>query len=213
MVDRSVEATSLKRALEQVYTTFLPKGGHPFIYMSVLIEPHRVDVNIHPTKREVGFLNEEEIIEKLCSAVSRRLGEGDTSRRFTVQTLLPGATKPIEASGVVESSTRKGSSIASNYLVRTDPQTRKITSMFPTQIGGQSQSHGEQIEGQGDEYDVIERERQSIKLASIRELRDEVMDVAHNGLDPFFLSISFLLYPSPLPPLPLLLPYLIIRWY
>ena len=96
--DRSVDSSPLRRALEQVYTTFLPKGGHPFIYLSLLIEPHRVDVNIHPTKREVGFLNEEEIIEKICAAIQKRLGEGDASRRFTVQTLLPGASKPIEAS-------------------------------------------------------------------------------------------------------------------
>lgn len=80
-----------------MYTTFLPKGGHPFIYLSLLIEPYRVDVNIHPIKREVGFLNEEEIIEKICSAIQKRLSDGDASRRFTVQTLLPGA-KPIEAS-------------------------------------------------------------------------------------------------------------------
>lgn len=95
-IDRSVDSTTLRRALEQVYTTFLPKGGHPFIYLSLLIEPNRVDVNVHPTKREVGFLNEEEIVEKICIAITKRLGEGDSSRRFTVQTLLPGATKPIE---------------------------------------------------------------------------------------------------------------------
>jgi hypothetical protein len=43
----------------------------------------------------VGFLNKEEVIEKLCAAVEKRLGEGDSSRRFTLQTLLPGA-KSIE---------------------------------------------------------------------------------------------------------------------
>jgi DNA mismatch repair protein MLH1 len=101
-----VDSTPLRRALEQVYTTFLPKGGHPFIYLSLLIEPNRVDVNVHPTKREVGFLNEEEIIEKISGAVQKKLGEGDSTRRFTVQTLLPGAPKPIEAT-VVED---KGSS-------------------------------------------------------------------------------------------------------
>ena len=95
-IDRSVDSTPLRRALEQIYTPFLPKGGHPFIYISLLIDPQRVDVNIHPTKSEVGFLNEEEVIEKVCAALQKRLGEGDTSRRFTVQTLLPGA-KPIEA--------------------------------------------------------------------------------------------------------------------
>ena len=92
-----MESASLKRALEQVYATFLPKGGHPFIYLSLLIDPSHVDVNVHPTKREVGFLNEDEISEKICAAVQKALCEGDSSRRFIVQTLLPGA-KPIEAS-------------------------------------------------------------------------------------------------------------------
>jgi DNA mismatch repair protein MLH1 len=55
---------------------------------------------VHPTKREVGFLNEEEIIEKISGAVQKKLGEGDSTRRFTVQTLLPGASKPIEATVV-----------------------------------------------------------------------------------------------------------------
>lgn len=97
--------------------------------------------------------------------------------------LLPGA-KPIEATSAVDGSAKRGS-IASNYLVRTDPQTRKITSMFATQQGGgQSQRGQGEQEGQAEEYDVMERDRQSIKLASIRELRDEVMEVAHNGLIP-----------------------------
>ena len=100
-LDRSVDCTQLRRALEQVYITFLPKGGHPFIYLSLIIDPHRVDVNVHPTKREVGFLNEEEIIECICHAVQKRLNEGDSTRRFTVQTLLPGA-KPIEAMAMTD---------------------------------------------------------------------------------------------------------------
>ena len=143
-----------------------------------------MDVNIHPTKREVGFLNEEEIFEKICTAVSKRLGEGDSSRRFTVQMLLPGA-KPIEASTSATDGAAKRGGVASNYLVRTDPQSRKITSMFSTQPGGgQSQRGQGEQEGEAEEYDIVERERQSIKLASIRELRDEVMEVAHNGTIP-----------------------------
>ena len=88
---RSVESSSIKKALEQTYITFLPKGGHPFVYLSLDIDPQRVDVNVHPTKREVNFLNEEEITEELCNEIRIQLSQVDTSRTFMTQSLLPGS--------------------------------------------------------------------------------------------------------------------------
>ena len=63
---RAVESPAIKKSVEQTYATFLPKGAHPFFYLSLEIEPQRVDVNVHPTKREVHFLNEDEIIAVIC---------------------------------------------------------------------------------------------------------------------------------------------------
>ncbi|KAI3980115.1 hypothetical protein MKX01_034721 [Papaver californicum] len=51
--DRLIDCTSLKRAIEVVYAATLPKASKPFIYMSIVLPPEHVDVNIHPTKREV----------------------------------------------------------------------------------------------------------------------------------------------------------------
>ena len=53
--DRLVECTALKRAIEIVYAATLPKASKPFIYMSIVLPSEHVDVNIHPTKREVGI--------------------------------------------------------------------------------------------------------------------------------------------------------------
>ena len=50
---RLVESTVLRRAIEEVYSSYLPKGGHPFIYVSLQLPPESLDVNVHPTKREV----------------------------------------------------------------------------------------------------------------------------------------------------------------
>ncbi|KAK5139372.1 hypothetical protein LTR04_003632, partial [Oleoguttula sp. CCFEE 6159] len=91
---RSVESSSIRKAIEQTYATFLPKGGHPFVYLSLEIDPARVDVNVHPTKREVNFLNEDEIIEVICDEIRASLGKVDTSRTFMIQSLLPGTRVP-----------------------------------------------------------------------------------------------------------------------
>ncbi|KAG7115063.1 DNA mismatch repair protein Mlh1 like [Verticillium longisporum] len=74
---RCVESTTIRKAIEQVYAIFLPKNGRPFIYLSLEIDPARVDVNVHPTKREVHFLNEDEIIQ----VVLDRRGVKISSRR------------------------------------------------------------------------------------------------------------------------------------
>ena len=61
---RLVESTALKKAIEMVYGAYLPKGTYPFVYLSLEIAPENVDVNVHPTKHEVHFLHQDEIIEK-----------------------------------------------------------------------------------------------------------------------------------------------------
>ena len=53
-----VDSTPLRKALDLVYSAYLPKGTHPSVYLSLLIDPRNVDVNVHPTKHEVQFLHQ-----------------------------------------------------------------------------------------------------------------------------------------------------------
>lgn len=75
----------LRKTLEQVYTLYLPKGMHPFLYLSLKIDPRNVDVNVHPTKHEVHFLHEDAIVDKIKTAIELKLTGCNASRIFYTQ--------------------------------------------------------------------------------------------------------------------------------
>lgn len=85
ILDRLVDCSPLRRAFDSFYTTLLAKGSHPFVYLSLEISPSKVDVNVHPTKQEVGFEDEEEIVEIVCEALAKKLEKAGDSRSFKVQ--------------------------------------------------------------------------------------------------------------------------------
>eukprot|EP00002_Diphylleia_rotans_P021501 TRINITY_DN4181_c0_g1_i1.p1 TRINITY_DN4181_c0_g1~~TRINITY_DN4181_c0_g1_i1.p1 ORF type:complete len:725 (-),score=164.77 TRINITY_DN4181_c0_g1_i1:66-2240(-) len=105
---RLVECSSIKRAIEATYLPYLPKHTHPFVYLSLKLSPADVDVNVHPTKQEVKFLHEEEIIEAIQKELDTKLQGGNSSRSYSLQTALPSVTilappKPRDESDFVDS--------------------------------------------------------------------------------------------------------------
>jgi DNA mismatch repair protein MLH1 len=76
---------ALRKSLDSVYGLYLPKGSHPFMYLSLVMNPRNLDVNVHPTKHEVNFLHEEAVIERIRQEVERMLIGANTSRTFFTQ--------------------------------------------------------------------------------------------------------------------------------
>ncbi|KAI5069224.1 hypothetical protein GOP47_0015525 [Adiantum capillus-veneris] len=91
--DRLVECSALRKAIEVVYAAILPKASKPFVYMSICLPSEHVDVNVHPTKKEVSFLNQEALVDSIQKAVEAKLMTSNTSRTFYTQTMLPGAAQ------------------------------------------------------------------------------------------------------------------------
>ncbi|KAK9700514.1 DNA mismatch repair protein Mlh1 C-terminus [Popillia japonica] len=122
---RLVECQALKKCIDQVYTTYLPKNSHPFVYLSLELDPKNVDVNVHPTKHEVHFFNEEQIIELIMAAVETKLLGSNNSRVFYTQAKLPNVTKELTVSD-----TDKTRPVYDKDYVRTDSNEQKITKFF-----------------------------------------------------------------------------------
>jgi DNA mismatch repair protein MutL len=68
---RRVHNRALVAAVGEAYRGLTPAGRHPFGVVSVAVDPLDVDVNVHPTKREVRFRDERAVfgaVQRACWA-------------------------------------------------------------------------------------------------------------------------------------------------
>ena len=100
--DRLVESAPLRRAVESVYADSLPRGAKPFVYLSLELPGPHVDVNVHPTKREVAFLHEDRLCDALARATKEVLGSAQSSRTFYAQAVLPASMTGCDAGTIDE---------------------------------------------------------------------------------------------------------------
>ncbi|XP_069001237.1 DNA mismatch repair protein Mlh1 [Embiotoca jacksoni] len=245
---RLVESSALKKAIETVYAAYLPKNTHPFLYLSLEIAPHNVDVNVHPTKHEVHFLHEDSVIESVQKHIESKLLGSNSSRTYFTQTLLPG----LSVSGGTEvkasnSSAESSERVYAHQMVRTDCRAQKLDAFLqpkekpppePEPAGRSSSGETQTTEpdcaemNDADDADMLEAlveqeavvakgeeersdqrkrprkeqqqqeededrtaaatpKRRVIKLSSIKELRAEITEDTHKGLQDMLHSHSF----------------------
>jgi DNA mismatch repair protein MutL len=70
---RPIRGGLLTIMLERPYGGRLPPGRHPIAVIHVTIDPHYVDVNVHPRKSEIRFSQERTVYTALSSAVNEAL--------------------------------------------------------------------------------------------------------------------------------------------
>jgi len=70
---RPIRNATVFHAVMDGYGSFLPKGAHPTFVLFLDIEPNRLDVNVHPTKKEVRFAETETLHELVRQSVRHAL--------------------------------------------------------------------------------------------------------------------------------------------
>jgi len=72
---RQVTSRQLQWAIREGYGTLLPKGMYPAAFLDITLDPRDVDVNVHPTKREVRLSREREVMRSIQDAIYQSLHE------------------------------------------------------------------------------------------------------------------------------------------
>lgn len=85
-------------AIERAYSNLIAEKTYPIFFIELEVNPKNIDVNIHPTKTEVKFLDDKLIYAILHAATKRSIGQ------FSLSNELDFTAKPIEIPVVTKSS-------------------------------------------------------------------------------------------------------------
>jgi DNA mismatch repair protein MutL len=70
---RFVRDKLIIQAIRKGYGTLLGGGEYPYVVLNIVVSPAEVDVNVHPTKSEVRFLQEREVFGTISRAIQLTL--------------------------------------------------------------------------------------------------------------------------------------------
>ena len=90
---RYVKSTMISRAVEDAYKDFMMQHKFPFVVLHFQVNTETVDVNVHPTKMELRFQNQQEVYKTVFEAIHRQLLEPELIPQVEVPEPL---TSPVQ---------------------------------------------------------------------------------------------------------------------
>ena len=70
---RAASAPLLNYAIREGYRSLLPSDRHPCVFLFITLDPGMVDVNVHPTKKEIRFRRPGEVRDAVIAAIRQCL--------------------------------------------------------------------------------------------------------------------------------------------
>lgn len=90
---RYVKSTMISRAVEDAYKDFMMQHKFPFVVLHFQVDTETVDENVHPTKMELRFQNQQEVYKTVFEAIHRQLLEPELIPQVEVPEPL---TSPVQ---------------------------------------------------------------------------------------------------------------------
>ncbi|MFR9063662.1 MAG: DNA mismatch repair endonuclease MutL [[Clostridium] scindens] len=94
---RYVKSSIISKAIEDAYKDFTMQHKYPFVVLHIEIDGEHVDVNVHPTKMELRFNNQQEVYNSIYAAVDHGLHAEELIPHVEVD--APKAAAPMKQEG------------------------------------------------------------------------------------------------------------------
>lgn len=140
---RPVDNRTMAYSLVESFHTLIPRGRYPLAFLFLEIDPNAVDVNVHPSKREVRFRNESAVRNLIISAVLETVGGNESdfvatsAQAFSTPQNAPSSPLPRISQGSAPSENRNIPTTAASFPA-SSPPTRANTAFVPKNFSTQS---------------------------------------------------------------------------
>jgi len=111
--NRPIVSERIATAIEEGYGTLLMVGRHPISIINIEIDPAEVDVNVHPTKKEVRFLNERKVANAVITAIANAFKNLTLTREYTEMVEMHEIVPEISDQGQIETEEKEEDEIPS----------------------------------------------------------------------------------------------------
>lgn len=74
---RYIKDKTLSAGVEQAFKGLIPIGKYGVVVLNIEIEPNKIDVNVHPTKLEIRFQEEQKVFKAIYHSAKDTLLKGD----------------------------------------------------------------------------------------------------------------------------------------
>lgn len=83
---RAVKCAVFQKAIDTAYKNLIGIGKYPFVVLNLEVPPSDIDVNVHPTKKEVRYKNTNQIFNFIYSAVDMALSNFSFGKKSELET-------------------------------------------------------------------------------------------------------------------------------
>lgn len=91
---RPATAPVISYAVNEAFHSLIPDGRYPYVFLYLAMDPELVDVNVHPTKKEVRFRNPSEVRDAIIGTIRAALSGAGSSFVAGQSTGVPERTEP-----------------------------------------------------------------------------------------------------------------------